>query len=116
MMKISTHILDTGRGKPASNVFVRLDYYDRDKMEWIELNSAWTNEDGRIPQIFPEDRKYFWPKDLRLHFGTESYYQDQGILGFYPFVEIAFLATAGEEHYHIPLLLTANGYTTYRGS
>lgn len=115
-MKISTHILDTSRGKPAVNVFVRLEYYDRDTEEWIELNSAWTNEDGRILQIFPEDRMYFRPKDLRLHFGTASYYQNQGILGFYPFVEIAFLTTVGEEHYHVPLLLAANGYTTYRGS
>ena len=51
-----------------------------------------------------------------LRFNTALYYATQGIEGLYPYVEIAFIVTPGQTHYHIPLLLTANGYTTYRGS
>ena len=52
----------------------------------------------------------------RIHFETAAYYKRTPTRGLYPYVEIVFTVSDGEQHYHIPLLLTANGYTTYRGS
>jgi 5-hydroxyisourate hydrolase len=52
----------------------------------------------------------------RLRFETTSYYKRNQLEGLYPYVEIVFMVSAGQQHYHIPLLLAANGYTTYRGS
>jgi 5-hydroxyisourate hydrolase len=52
----------------------------------------------------------------RVHFETAVYYKRSQVEGLYPYVEIVFTVSEGEQHYHIPLLLTANGYTTYRGS
>ena len=58
----------------------------------------------------------FVPGMYRVRFDTAAYYEANGLEGLYPYVEIVFEARPGQAHYHIPLLLTANGYTTYRGS
>ena len=52
----------------------------------------------------------------RIHFAIAGYYASQGLHGLYPYVEIIFEVRDSKQHYHIPLLLTANSYTTYRGS
>jgi len=114
MRRISTHILDIVLGKPAGNVSVRLEKQQA-AGEWQVINSAATDLSGRCPQLLPED------EDLssavyRLIFDTESYYGAQKIEGLYPVVEVTFQAREGEAHFHIPLLLSPNGYTTYRGS
>ena len=114
MKRISTHILDLVRGKPAADVPVRLEKQDSDG-DWRLLTSARTDQDGRCPQLLPEG------EDLsagvyRLIFDTASYFDAQKIRALYPVVKITFQAQEGESHFHIPLLLSPNGYTTYRGS
>jgi 5-hydroxyisourate hydrolase len=114
MRRISTHILDIVQGKPASGVEVRLEKHHTSG-EWRLLNSHRTDLNGRCPQLLPED------EDLsagiyRLIFDTASYYAPQSIDALYPVVEVTFQAREGESHFHIPLLLSPNGYTTYRGS
>jgi 5-hydroxyisourate hydrolase len=52
----------------------------------------------------------------RVNFETNAYFERNRVEGLYPYVEIVFRVSDSEQHYHIPLLLTANGYTTYRGS
>jgi 5-hydroxyisourate hydrolase len=112
MNRISTHILDLHRGKPATNVPVRLDRKDGDS--WRTLNSSHTDQDGRCAQLLPSDD--LSPGTYRLSFDTASYFSALRTEPLHPVVEITFQVRPGESHFHIPLLLNANGYTTYRGS
>jgi 5-hydroxyisourate hydrolase len=114
MKSISTHILDIVQGKPAKNVPVRLEKQNAPG-DWRLLTSARTGQDGRCAQLLPEG------EDLsagvyRLIFDVASYYTAQKIAALYPVVEVTFEARDSESHFHIPLLLSPNGYTTYRGS
>jgi 5-hydroxyisourate hydrolase len=112
-MGISTHILDTALGRPAAGVQVSL---GRLKQEgWVVRAEHTTDVDGRCRQFLPEGSA-LEAGVYRIRFETAGYYQAQGIAGLYPYVEIAFEVRDAQQHYHIPLLLTANGYTTYRGS
>jgi 5-hydroxyisourate hydrolase len=113
MNRISTHVLDLGRGRPAANVPVRLDRQDQEG-HWHLLNSSHTDQDGRYAQLVPEGE--LLPGLYRWHFDTAQYFSMQKIETLYPFVEITFHVRPGESHFHIPLLLNANGYMTYRGS
>jgi|ERR1700726_3944526 5-hydroxyisourate hydrolase len=112
-MGISTHILDTASGRPAAEVAVTLEQLNEGA--WIELNKAATDADGRCKYLLPEGEE-LEPGIYRAHFATAAYYVTQGLNGLYPYVEIVFKITESSQHYHIPLLLTANSYTTYRGS
>jgi 5-hydroxyisourate hydrolase len=112
-MGISTHILDTALGQPATGVPVTLARLTDG--EWSSLNAATTDADGRCKHLLPATET-LQPGTYRVHFETNAYYKQQELDGLYPYVEIVFTVTEGEQHYHIPLLLTANGYTTYRGS
>jgi len=114
MRRISTHILDLVQGKPATDLPVRLEKR-QPSGEWRVLTSARTDQEGRCPQLLPQ------AEDLsaglyRLVFDTASYYAAQKTDTLYPTVEVTFRARDGESHFHIPLLLSPNGYTTYRGS
>ena len=105
-MGISTHILDTSTGRPAAGVSITLTFHNQPPIH------AQTDPDGRH-RFFPDAPA---PGVYILRFNTALYYVAQGVDGLYPYVEIPFIVTSGQTHYHIPLLLTANGYTTYRGS
>lgn len=112
-MGISTHILDTALGKPAADVPVSLAHWQA--ADWMPLNSTVTDADGRAKHLLPAD-KPLAPGLYRARFDTAAYYEAQGLQGLYPYVDIVFEVRNAEQHYHVPLLLTANGYTTYRGS
>lgn len=114
MNRISTHVLDTARGKPAPAVPLRLDFREPDG-SWRQVSSAQTDADGRCLNLLPEEESLA-EGFYRLSFDTAAYFGSQGVRGLYPFVEITFHACAGESHFHIPLLISPNGYTTYRGS
>jgi len=114
MKRISTHILDMVHGNPAKDVPVRLEKQSTSGA-WRLLASARTDQDGRCPQLLPEG------EDLstgvyRLILDTGSYYALQKIDPLFPVVDVTFQAREGESQFHIPLLLSPNGYTTYRGS
>jgi 5-hydroxyisourate hydrolase len=113
MKRISTHILDLMRGRPANDVPIRLERQEASG-NWRILNSARTDQDGRCGQLLPDDQML--PGFYRLSFDTASYFVAQKISALYPVVEVTFQVRDGESHFHIPLLLSANGYTTYRGS
>lgn len=113
MSRISTHVLDTARGKPATGVPVKLERQQAG--DWKEMSSSRTDQDGRCAQLLAGDG-VLSAGIYRLTFDTESYFGAQKIRGLYPLVEITFQVREGESHFHIPLLLSANGYTTYRGS
>jgi 5-hydroxyisourate hydrolase len=114
MNRISTHVLDLVNGKPARDVAVRLERQDGDG-HWRLLSSARTDQDGRCPQLLP-DGENLSPGIYRLIFDTGSYYTQQKIDALHPSVEVTFRTRESESQFHIPLLLSPNGYTTYRGS
>ena len=112
-MSISTHILDTALGRPAAEVPVTLAFMANDS--WSLINEAVTDADGRCKHLLPSTQP-LQPGIYRVHFETAAYYKRNRVEGLYPYVEIVFTVSDKEQHYHIPLLLAANGYTTYRGS
>lgn len=113
MNRISTHVLDIALGRPAADVPVRLER--QNASGWQELTSARTDQDGRCPQLLPE-RAVLVPGIYRLNFDTASYFSARKVEGLYPLVEITFSIRDNEQSFHIPLLLSPNGYSTYRGS
>jgi 5-hydroxyisourate hydrolase len=112
-MGISTHILDTALGRPAAAVPVTLAFMANGA--WSLINEAVTDADGRCKHLLPPTQ-ILQPGTYRVHFETAAYFKRNRLDGLYPYVEIVFAVSDKEQHYHIPLLLTANGYTTYRGS
>ncbi len=113
MSQITTHILDTTRGLPAINVPITLFAQECDS--WNKLGGGVTNEDGRLPGLLADKVKL--PAGIyRMHFETSVYFNANDEQGFYPYVDIVFELDAKGDHYHVPLLLTAFGYSTYRGS
>lgn len=113
MNRISTHILDLGLGKPAAGVDVRLEKHESTQ-NWKLICSARTDQDGRCAQLLNDAK--LSAGTYRLHFDTATYFGARDIDTFYPFVEITFQVCDADSHLHIPLLLNANGYTTYRGT
>jgi 5-hydroxyisourate hydrolase len=109
---ISTHVLDITQGLPAKDVAVRLERRVA-AGDWRVLTSARTDEDGRCAQLLPVNEDLI-PGMYRLAFDTAAYFGE--LDGLYPLVEITFQVRDGEQHFHVPLLLSPNGYTTYRGS
>ena len=105
MSGLSTHILDTARGKPAAGVSVRL--YRGETM----LNSLSTDMDGRIAALLPHAVSLS-TGIYRLVFDVAGYFPE----AFFPEVVIVFEVQDEAAHYHVPLLLSPFGYSTYRGS
>jgi 5-hydroxyisourate hydrolase len=114
MSTLSTHVLDTSLGRPAANLSIRLERQSKDDA-WQELGHARTNPDGRAPSLVPEGTT-LGPAVYRLTFDTHGYFQALGKRGFYPYVQVVFELSAADEHYHVPLLLSPFGFSTYRGS
>jgi 5-hydroxyisourate hydrolase len=111
---ITTHILDTTRGTPAVAVKVVLEIYTPSK-EWKELARGETNTDGRIMDLLPETTTLS-AGTYRLTFLTAAYFRSVGVDGFYPYVPVIFELKNPISNYHIPLLLSPYGYSTYKGS
>ena len=110
-MGISTHILDTSRGRPAQGVTVTLE--QQLASTWLELARGATDADGRVKPLLntiPAEGTF------RITFEVATYFQKLGSDAFFPRVQIEFLVKAKAEHYHVPLLLNPFGYSTYRGS
>lgn len=115
-MPLSTHILDTHLGRPAANVAIEL-YRWKDNPAggaWERIGAGRTDADGRCKTLLGD--LPLQALDYKLSFHTGVYFHDLNVTPLYPFVDIVFTVTDPAQHHHIPLLLTANGYTTYRGS
>jgi 5-hydroxyisourate hydrolase len=113
MSQITTHVLDTTRGLPAQKLPITL--FAQTPDGWQELAKEITNTDGRIAGLLAND-VVLSAGVYRMHFATKTYFDMNNEQGFYPFVDIVFELDGSNTHYHIPLLLTAFGYSTYRGS
>jgi len=114
MSRLSTHVLDTALGLPAAGMTVILEYAALSG-QWQTIAALQTDADGRCPNLLPPDGPLS-PGQYRLLFETGSYHAAQSVMGLYPLVEITVTVRPGDTHLHGPLLLSPNGYTTYRGS
>ncbi|MGH9382908.1 MAG: hydroxyisourate hydrolase [Vicinamibacterales bacterium] len=114
MAAITTHVLDTAHGRPAAGVPVTLERQTAGE-QWERIGQGETDSDGRLRTLMPEDSLLI-AGVYRLVFDVATYFHARGSQSFYPSVVIVFEAVAGEAHYHVPLLLSPFGYSTYRGS
>jgi 5-hydroxyisourate hydrolase len=112
-MGLSTHILDTATGRPAANVSLTLAQLQPDDT-WLGIGHGTTDADGRCKTLLGDTP--LEASTYEIAFDTASYYTTQNLTGLYPYIKIVFTVRDPTQHHHIPLLLTANGYTTYRGS
>lgn len=106
---ITTHVLDTAAGEPAAGVAVVLEYCEGPSRAWTTLNQGKTDANGRLQNLLPIDSPIH-PGLYRLRFDTAAR------SSFFPEVTVQFVVSDPQQHYHVPLLLTRFGYTTYRGS
>ena len=112
MSGVSTHVLDTARGQPARGIRVVLERPSLSGI-WFPEGEGRTDSDGRIPQLLGSDE----PLEeglYRLTFYVGDYFEGQQ--HFYPEISVQFMVRDPAAHYHVPLLLSPYGYTTYRGS
>ncbi|MBI3547819.1 MAG: hydroxyisourate hydrolase [Elusimicrobia bacterium] len=114
MSAITTHVLDVSRGKPAAGVPIVLERL-AGKESWKELGKGTTDADGRLKTLSPSGAAAE-PGVYRLTFDTAAYFQQSKSETFYPSVSVVFEIKRSGEHYHVPLLLSPFGYSTYRGS
>jgi 5-hydroxyisourate hydrolase len=114
MSAITTHILDTSRGRPASGVHVILEIQSAEH-GWELIGKGTTDADGRLKELLPQEH-VLAQGIYRLWFDTASYFSSQNVESFYPEVTIIFSVRDEAQHYHVPLLLNPYGYSTYRGS
>ncbi len=109
MSVISTHVLDTVLGKAATGISIRLER--QEGASWAVVSSGVTDADGRCRDLAPDAPR----GEYRLTFDTGPYLKRLGRTGIYPEIAVTFTCD-GKTHYHLPLLLSDNSYTTYRGS
>jgi len=112
MSAITSHVLDTSLGKPAARVSVSLAVLEDGA--FVELGHGVTDEDGRVKQLL--GKSALAAGLYRLRFETGAHYRALGRDYFYERVELQFQVTDPSQHYHVPLLLSPFGYSTYRGS
>lgn len=108
MSGISTHVLDTARGRPAVGVPVCLQ-----TPEGQLVGRGSTNADGRVAELSTGTLQV---GSYQLVFDTAVYFAATGQQGFYPEISVTFAVTDPQRHYHVPLLLSPFAYSTYRGS
>lgn len=112
MKSISTHVLDIARGRPAEGVPITIERKEGDA--FARLKGGKTDADGRLKDLVPEGE--LTTGTYRITFDTETYFAAQAVAGFYPEASIVFVVRDADAHYHVPLLLSPFGYSTYRGS
>ena len=111
-MSLTTHVLDTARGRPAAGVQVTVEARAGDG--WTPVGQGVTDADGRVPGLVPEGALAAGVH--RLTFATGDWFRAEGLEGFYPEVTVVCTIADPGDHYHVPLLLSPYGYSTYRGS
>ena len=109
MSGITTHVLDAVLGKPAAGIAVQLE--KREGSSWAAVGKSLTDADGRCRDLAADAVEGVY----RLTFAASDYLNRKSRTSIYPEITITFHC-AGDEHYHLPLLLSDNSYTTYRGS
>ncbi len=110
---LSVHVLNLQTGVPTAGITVELDQKQHES--WTRLASGVTDGNGRISALYPAD-KPVEAGSYRVVFKTGDYYARRGEKTFFPQIPVEFTMEKSGEHYHIPLLLSPFGYSTYRGN
>ncbi|MCO6046340.1 hydroxyisourate hydrolase [Aeoliella sp. ICT_H6.2] len=113
MSGITTHVLDTSRGKPAADIPVTLARLDESGLVADTFHGV-TDADGRVANLLGATP--LAAGDFRLSFNLTAYAEQHFAASFYPQVDITFTVSDASQHFHVPLLLSPFGYSTYRGS
>lgn len=114
MSKITTHVLDISRGRPAAGVSVTLELQTAGG-DWEIIGRGETDADGRLTDLTGAGAASV-EGVYRLTFETENYFVAQGVETFYPLAVVVFRVRDAAAHYHVPVLVSPFGYSTYRGS
>ena len=112
MSAITTHILDTARGRPAAGVPILLERGDG-AGAWSRVGDGVTDADGRLRTLVSGP---LTAATYRISFDTGAYFAAANVDAFYPEVSVVFVVKDAASHYHVPLLISPFGYSTYRGS
>jgi 5-hydroxyisourate hydrolase len=110
---LSVHVLNLENGLPSANVKVVLEAQQNN--QWTEISSGTTDEQGRISDLYPKDSTL--QKGIyKVTFKTGDWFRQKNQRSFFPEVPVVFVIDGSLEHYHIPLLISPYGYSTYRGN
>ena len=112
--QLSSHILDVTQGKPAANVKISLSMQGKNA-QWTVIDEKFTDENGRIKDFLKEEKNFNRKGIYKLTYFTSPYFKSLGQESFYPFIEVVF-ELKDNSHYHVPITLSAFGYSTYRGN
>ena len=111
--QLSSHILDVSKGTPAVGVTIRLEKYNEKTKFWSFVDEKITDKNGRITDFLNTDTTNLGI--YKLTYFTKEYFEKEAVESFYPFIEVVF-QIKDTNHYHVPITLSAFGYSTYRGN
>ena len=111
--QLSSHILDISKGMPASDVSIRLEKYNEEAKTWSFVDEKITDKNGRVHDFLKSDKSNLGI--YKLTFFVSDYFKKNNIESFYPFIDVVF-QIKDQNHYHVPITLSAFGYGTYRGN
>ena len=111
--QLSSHILDVSKGMPAPGVTIKLEKYNEANKTWTFVEEKVTDKNGRVPDFLSNDKSNLGI--YKLTYLTSDYFKKMKEESFYPWVEVVFQLT-NADHYHVPITLSAYGYSTYRGN
>lgn len=112
--QLSSHILDITQGKPAEDVKISLSKQD-DLGKWVTIEEKFTDKNGRISDFLKVENGVYQHGIYKLTYFTAPYFEKMNQSSFYPFIEVVF-EIKDDNHYHVPITLSAFGYSTYRGN
>lgn len=112
--QLSSHILDVTQGKPAPNVKISLSEQDKSG-KWKTIDEKYTDENGRISSFLKQKNGIKQYGIYKLTYFVKPYFESLNQSSFYPFIEVVF-EIKDDNHYHVPITLSAFGYSTYRGN
>lgn len=111
--QLSSHILDVSKGSPAKDVSIKLEKYNEQNKMWSFVEEKKTDSNGRITDFLNSEKSNLGI--YKLTYYTSEYFKRENIESFYPFIEVIF-QIKDQNHYHVPITLSAFGYATYRGN
>lgn len=111
--QLSSHILDISKGAPAAGVTIKLEKQNEQTKAWSFVDEKVTDENGRIGNFL--DSKNENSGIYKLTYMVSDYFKKENVESFYPFIEVVF-QIKDKAHYHVPITLSAYGYSTYRGN
>jgi 5-hydroxyisourate hydrolase len=111
--QLSSHILDVSKGAPVSGVTIKLEQYNEKTKLWSFVDEKQTDVNGRIADFLNSENSNLGI--YKLTYFTADYFKKSGTDSFYPFIEVVF-QIKNQNHYHVPITLSAYGYSTYRGN